>query len=179
MVGVEFVTRRIAPLQNHRRPIWAHRDGDDIRLHASKLNADARSEVVRSFFSTVHIPSIMWTSRLVYRLSSRESSYVTTELSEFNDWGPFLADGVTPGPPPSALAANSEQDSSAREAGPRPSRDLDDDDDLGKGVNPRGHSQSTMVLSDSSHEEDETAAMDRPAEGDAAASSSRGLEDEE
>jgi hypothetical protein len=25
MVGVEFVTRRIAPLQDHRRNIWGHR----------------------------------------------------------------------------------------------------------------------------------------------------------
>jgi hypothetical protein len=28
MVGVEFITRRIAPLQDHHRPIWAHRGGD-------------------------------------------------------------------------------------------------------------------------------------------------------
>jgi hypothetical protein len=40
MVGVEFVTRRIAPLQDHRRPIWAHRNSDDIRLHANELNTD-------------------------------------------------------------------------------------------------------------------------------------------
>jgi hypothetical protein len=42
MVGVEFITRRIAPLQDHRRSIWVHRAGDDIRLHTSELNADAR-----------------------------------------------------------------------------------------------------------------------------------------
>jgi hypothetical protein len=42
MVGVEFVTRRIAPLQDHRRSIWAHQAGDDLRLHVSELNADAR-----------------------------------------------------------------------------------------------------------------------------------------
>jgi hypothetical protein len=27
MVGVEFVTRRIAPLQDHHREIWTHRAG--------------------------------------------------------------------------------------------------------------------------------------------------------
>jgi hypothetical protein len=58
MVGVEFVTRRIAPLQNHRRSIWAHQGGNDIRLHASELNADARGEVIRAFFSTMYIPTI-------------------------------------------------------------------------------------------------------------------------
>jgi hypothetical protein len=42
MVGVEFITRRIAPLQNHRQNIWAHQGGDDIRLQISNLNADAR-----------------------------------------------------------------------------------------------------------------------------------------
>jgi hypothetical protein len=41
MVGVEFVTRRIAALQDHRWNIWVHRAGDDLRLHVSKLNADA------------------------------------------------------------------------------------------------------------------------------------------
>jgi hypothetical protein len=58
MVRVEFVTRCIAPLQGHRRSIWAHWGGDDIRLHASELNADARCEVIRAFFSTAHIPAI-------------------------------------------------------------------------------------------------------------------------
>jgi hypothetical protein len=57
MVGVEFVTRLIAPLQDHRRSIWAHRAGDDIWLHASELNADAREEVIRAFFSSASIPS--------------------------------------------------------------------------------------------------------------------------
>jgi hypothetical protein len=41
MVGVEFVTRRIAPLQDHRREIWRHRARDDLGLHVSELNADA------------------------------------------------------------------------------------------------------------------------------------------
>jgi hypothetical protein len=44
MVGVEFVTRRIAPVQDHRWEIWRHRAGDDLRLHVSELNADAREE---------------------------------------------------------------------------------------------------------------------------------------
>jgi hypothetical protein len=30
MLGVEFVTKCIAPLQDHRRPIWVHQGGDDI-----------------------------------------------------------------------------------------------------------------------------------------------------
>jgi hypothetical protein len=117
-VGVEFITKRIAPLQNHRCPVWAHQDGDDIRHHASELNADARSEVIRAFFSTMHIPLIPRAARPLYRLGSRDSSRTTTGLPELNTWGPFLADGVIPGPPPSALAANSEEDSSAREVGP-------------------------------------------------------------
>jgi hypothetical protein len=41
MVRVEFITRCITPLQDHRRPIWMHQGGDDIRLHANELNADA------------------------------------------------------------------------------------------------------------------------------------------
>jgi hypothetical protein len=58
MVGVDFVTRCIAPLQDHCRPIWVHRGSDNIWLHASELNADARGEVIRAFFSTAHIPTI-------------------------------------------------------------------------------------------------------------------------
>jgi hypothetical protein len=42
MVGVEFITRRIAPLQDHRRNIWGHWAGDDLRLHVSELNADCK-----------------------------------------------------------------------------------------------------------------------------------------
>jgi hypothetical protein len=178
MVGVEFVTRRIAPLQDHRRPIWAHQGGDDIRLYASELNADARGEVIRAFFSTMHILSILRGAQPLYRLGSRDSSRATAGVSIFNAWGPFLADGVTPGPPPSALAANSEHDSSAREAGPKASRDLDDDVDLGEEATHGGRSQSIMVLSDSSNKEDKAAMADEPSGGDAAASSSRDLEEE-
>jgi hypothetical protein len=108
MVGVEFVTRRIAPLQDHRRSIWAHRAGDDIRLHVSELNADAQEEVIRAFFSSASIPMIPRGALPIYSLGARETSRVTAGILKFNAWGPFLADGVTPGPLPSALAACSE-----------------------------------------------------------------------
>jgi hypothetical protein len=179
MMGVEFVTKRIAPLQNHHRPIWAHQDGDDIRLHASELNADAHGEVIRAFFSTTHIPSIPRAARPLYCLGSQDSSRATAGLPEFNASGPFLVDGVTPGPSPSALAANSEQGSSVREADPGASGDLGDDDDSGEEATHRGCSQSTVVLSDSSEEEDEATAVNQLSRGDATASSSRGLEEEE
>jgi hypothetical protein len=71
MVGVEFVTRRIAPLQDHCHPIWMHRGGDDIRLHASELNADARDEVIRVFFSS---------------LGSRDTSHAMDRILKFNAW---------------------------------------------------------------------------------------------
>jgi hypothetical protein len=48
-------------------------------------------------------------------------------ILKFNAWGPFLANGVVPGPLPSAPTASSEQDSVARGAGPTASGDLDDD----------------------------------------------------
>jgi hypothetical protein len=69
-----------------------------MRLHSCELSANARGKVGRTIFSTVHIPSIPRTSRPLYRLSARESSYVTAGLTEFNEWGPFLAYGVVPGP---------------------------------------------------------------------------------
>jgi hypothetical protein len=128
MVGVEFVTRRIAPLQDHRREIWRHRAGDDLRLHVSKLNADAREEVIRAFFSSAAIPAIPRNALLIYNLGARETSRVTAGILKFNAWGPFLADGVVPGPLPSALAASLEQDSAARGMGPMASRDVDNDD---------------------------------------------------
>jgi hypothetical protein len=108
MVGVDFVTRRIAPLQDHRRSIWAHRAGDDLRLHVSELNADAREEVIRAFFSSASIQAIPRTALPIYSLGARETSRITAEILEFNAWGPFLADGIIPGPLPSALAASSE-----------------------------------------------------------------------
>jgi hypothetical protein len=77
MVGVEFVTRRIAPLHDHRHPTWAHHGGDDIRLHASELKADARGEVIRAFFSTVHIPLISRGALPIYSLGSRDASRAT------------------------------------------------------------------------------------------------------
>jgi hypothetical protein len=113
--------------------------------------------VIRAFFYTAHIPSIPRAAQPIYRLGSWDSNHATAEISEFNALGPFLADGVTPGPPPSALAANSEQDSSAREAGPGASGDLDDNVDSGEEATCRGCSLSTVVLSDSSDEEDEAA----------------------
>jgi hypothetical protein len=108
MVGVEFVTRRIAPLQDHRRNMWVHRAGDDLRLHISELNTDAREELIRAFFSSVIVPTIPRTALPIYNLGARETSRVTAGILKFNAWGPFLADGVVPGPLPSAPAANSE-----------------------------------------------------------------------
>jgi hypothetical protein len=92
MVGVEFITRRIAPLQDHRREIWRHRAGDDLRLHVSELNADAREEMIRAFFSSVAIPAIPRTALPIYNLGAREASRVTAGILRFNAWGPFLAD---------------------------------------------------------------------------------------
>jgi hypothetical protein len=69
MVRVEFVTRRIAPLQDHHREIWRHRAGDDLRLHISELNADAREEVIRAFFSSAAIPTIPRTALPIYNLA--------------------------------------------------------------------------------------------------------------
>jgi hypothetical protein len=127
MVGVEFVTRCIAPLQDHRRSIWAHQAGDVLRLHVSELNADAWEEVIRAFFSSASIPAIPHTALPIYSLGARETSRVTAGILKVNAWGPFLADGITPGPLPSAPAASSEQDSAVRGAGHEASEDLDDD----------------------------------------------------
>jgi hypothetical protein len=108
MVGVEFVTRRIAPLQDHRREIWRHRAGDDLRLHVSELNADAREEVIRAFFSSAVVPTIPPTALPIYNLGARETSHITAGILKFNAWGPLLVDGVVPGPLLSAPAASSE-----------------------------------------------------------------------
>jgi hypothetical protein len=151
MVGVEFVTRRIAPLQDHRREIWRHRSGDDLRLHVSELNTDAREEVIRAFFSSAAIPAIPRTALPIYSLGARETSRVMAGVLRFNAWGLFLADGVVPGPLPSAPAASSEQDSVAREAGPLASGDLDDDDaESGEQLVRRRCPEGIVVLSDSS-----------------------------
>jgi hypothetical protein len=166
-------------MQNHHRSIWSHRGGDDIRLHASKLNTDARGEVIRAFFSTAYIPTIPCGALPIYSLGARETSLVIVGILKFNALGPFLSDGVTPGPPPSALAASSEQDSAVREAGPEASEDPDDDDvDSSERVTRRGRSQSTVVLMDSTNN-DEAASAYQPAGGDATASSSRDLKEEE
>jgi hypothetical protein len=108
MVGVEFVTRRITPLQDHHQNIWGHRAGDDLRLHVSELNADAREEVIRAFFSFVTVPTIPRTALPIYNLGAWETSCVTAGILKFNAWGLLLADGVVPGPLPSAPAASSE-----------------------------------------------------------------------
>jgi hypothetical protein len=171
MVGVEFVTRCIAPLQDHRREIWRHRARDDLRLHVSELNADAREEVIRAFFSSAAIPAIPRNALPIYNLGARETSRVTAGVLKFNAWGPFLADGVVPGPLPSAPAASSEQDSAARGVGPVASRDLDDDDaEFGERLVRRRHPEGTVVLSDSS--DDGSSLPDQPTGGDVDASSS-------
>jgi hypothetical protein len=98
-------------------------------------------------------------------------------ILKFNTWGPFLADGVVPGPLPSTPAASSEEDSAARGAGPTTSGDLDDDDaESGKRLARRRRPEGTVVLSDSS--DDDSALPDQPTGGDADASSSRDLEEE-
>jgi hypothetical protein len=75
-------------------------------------------------------------------------------ILKFNAWGPLLADGVVPGPLPSAPAASSEQDSAVRGAGPSTSGDLDDDGaESGERLARRRRSESTIVLSDSSDDE--------------------------
>jgi hypothetical protein len=177
MVGVEFITRRIAPLQDHRREIWRHRAGDDLRLHISELNTDAREEVIRAFFSSATIPAIPRTALPIYNLGAWDTSRVTAGILKFNAWGPFLADGVVLGPLPSAPAASSEQDSVARGAGPTASGDLDDDDvGSDERLARRRRPEGTVVLSDSS--DDDSAPPDEPTGGDADVSSSRDLEEE-
>jgi hypothetical protein len=177
MVRVEFVTRRIAPLQDHRREIWRHRAGDDLRLHISELNADAREEVIRAFFSSAAIPAILRNALPIYNLGARETSRVTAGILKFNAWGPFLADGVVPGPLLSAPAASSEQESAARGTGPTASGDGDDNDmESGERLVRRRHPEGTVVLSDSSS--DDSASPDQPTGEDADASSSRDLEEE-
>jgi hypothetical protein len=74
MVGVEFVTRCIAPLQDHRRNIWGHWAGDNLRLHVSELNADAQEEVIRAFFSSASVPTIPGIALPTYNLGARETS---------------------------------------------------------------------------------------------------------
>jgi hypothetical protein len=174
---VEFITRCIAPLQDHHREIWRHRAGDDLGLHVSELNTDAREEVIRAFFSSAVIPAIPRTAMPIYNLGARETSRVTAGILKFNAWGPFLADGVMPGPLPSAPAASSEQDLVARGAGPTASGDLDDDD-AGSGERPacRRCPEGTVVLLDSS--DDDSALPDEPTGGDTDVSSSRDLEEE-
>jgi hypothetical protein len=177
MVGVEFVTRRIAPLQDHHREIWRHRAGDDLRLHISELNADAREEVIRAFFSSVAIPAILCNALPIYNLGARETSRITVGILKFNAWGLFLADGVVPSPFPSASAASSEQDLAARGAGPTASGDLDDDDtESSERLRRRRRPEGTVVLSDSSS--DGSALPDQPTGGDVDESSSRDLEEE-
>jgi hypothetical protein len=171
MVGVQFVTRRIAPLQDHRREIWRHRARDDLRLHVSELNADAREEVIRAFFSSTAILVILRTALPIYNLGTRETSHVTAGILKFNAWGPFLADGVMPGPLLSAPVASSEQDSAVRGAGPMASGDLDDDNaESAEQLVHRRHPEGTVVLSDSF--DDGSSLPDQPTGGDVDASSS-------
>jgi hypothetical protein len=84
MVGVEFITRCIAPLQDHRWEIWRHRAGDDLRLHVSELNTDAREEVIRAFFSFAAIPAIPRTALPIYNLGARETNCVMAGILKFN-----------------------------------------------------------------------------------------------
>jgi hypothetical protein len=177
MVGVDFVTRRIAPLQDHYREIWRHRARDNLRLHVRELNADAREEVIRAFFFSAAVPAIPRTALPIYNLGARETSHVTAGILKFNAWGPLLADSVVPGPLPSAPATSSEQDSAAIGAGPMASGDLDNDDaESGERLARRRRPEGTVVLSDSSS--DDSALPDQPTRGDIDASSSRDLEEE-
>jgi hypothetical protein len=43
--------------------------GDDLRLHISELNADAREEVIRAFFSSTAVPAIPRTALPIYNLA--------------------------------------------------------------------------------------------------------------
>jgi hypothetical protein len=120
MVGVEFITRRIAPLQDHRQEIWRQRNGDDFRLHVSELNADTREEVIIAFFSSATIPAIPRTALPIYNLGARETSRVTAGILKFNAWGLLLADGVVPGPPQAHRWPARSRTRLQGERGPRP-----------------------------------------------------------
>jgi hypothetical protein len=67
-----------------------------------------------------------------------------------------------------------------RGACPEASGDPDDDDvDFGERVTHRGRSQSTVVLSDSSSDNDDATTANQPTRGDANVASSRDREEEE
>jgi hypothetical protein len=171
--GVHHPAHR--PLQDHRREIWRHRSRDDLRLHVSELNADAREEVIRAFFSSAAIPR---NALPIYSLGARETSRITAGILKFKAWGLFLADGIVPSPLPSAPTASSEQDSAARGTRPTASGDDNDDDDAesGERLVRQRRPKGTVVLSDSSS--DDSSSLDQPTGGDANASSSRDLEEE-
>jgi hypothetical protein len=58
--------------------------GDDLRLHVSELNADAREEVIRAFFSSAAIPAIPRNALPIYNLGARETSRITAGILKFN-----------------------------------------------------------------------------------------------
>jgi hypothetical protein len=61
-----------------------HRARDDLRFHASELNADAREEVIRAFFSSAAVPAILRTTVPIYNLDARKTSHVTAGILKFN-----------------------------------------------------------------------------------------------
>jgi hypothetical protein len=125
-------------------------------LHARELPSETRGEVVRAFFSNMEIPPLSRPTCLIYPMKNEEASLITASLSEFNEWGAFMEDRVVPRPRLSALAAESEQDSSVREPNPGPFEDLDDNNEDSDGGPRSGcHHHSTVVLLDSFWENEE------------------------
>jgi hypothetical protein len=113
----------------------------------------------------------------IYNLGARETSRVTAGILKFDAWGPFLADGVMPGPLLSAPVASSEQDSATRGMGPTASGDGDNDDvESSERLVHQRHPEGTVVLSDSSG--DDSSSPDQPTGGDTEMSFSRDLEEE-
>jgi hypothetical protein len=86
MVAKEFVRRRIAPPQDHRRKMWTFTgDGDKMMLHPTGLLVPTIDEAMKTLFAEVGVPDLTFAVAPLYRLQARED--ILAAMPRFDQWG--------------------------------------------------------------------------------------------
>jgi hypothetical protein len=88
MIVKEFIRRRIAPLQDHWRKMWAYTGRDDLMwLHPLGLDKASIAEAMKRLIADEDVPDLTGEFRPLYCLKEEERDSILEVMPHFDQWG--------------------------------------------------------------------------------------------